>query len=160
MSKKEEKRLPELTIRNAKLMFLNLTGNKSQFNPLGSRTFSVRLDIELGKQLEKEGWNVKPLYARDEMGGRTKDIEGYHLPCAIRYDKFPPKIYLITDSNKTLLGENEIAMIDTADIKNVDLIINPSRYDNKRLQGTGIKAYVKSMYITINEDDLMKEYGY
>lgn len=160
MSKREEKNLGELTIENAELMYMNLSGNKSQFNPLGARGFSVRLSIEQGKQMEEYGWNVKPLYARDEMGGRTKDIEAYHLPCAVRYDKFPPKIYLITDANKTLLGENEISMLDSADIENVDLILNPSRYDNKRLQGTGIKAYVKSMYVKIREDGLMKKYGY
>lgn len=157
---KNQKRLEELTIRNAKLMFLNFTGNKSTYNPLGARQFSVKLDIDLGEQLKKDGWNVKPLYARDEVGGRTKDIEAYHLPCAVRYDKFPPKIYLITNDKQTLLDENSLSLIDTADIKNVDLILNPSTYDNKRLQGTGVKAYVKSMYVTINEDELMKEYGY
>lgn len=161
MNKKQERKLEPMTIKNAKLMFLNLTGNKSQYNPIGARTFSVRLDVELGERLKDDGWNVKPLFVRDqETGQRTKEIEGYHLPCAVRYDKFPPKIYLITESNKTLLGENEISMIDTADIKNVDLILNASRYDSTRLQGTGVKAYVKAMYVTINEDDLMKEYGF
>ena len=58
------------------------------------------------------------------------------------------------------LTEDEISMLDSVEIENVDLIVNPSRYDSKITGKPGIKAYVKSMYVTIVEDDLRKKYGY
>lgn len=155
----QNNKMDERVFEGVQIIFKNFSGQKSQYNPLGARGFSVLIENENeAKELKKEGWNIKGLAEKDETGKKTDKITAWHLPCAIRYDKKPPKIYLITSNGKTLLDEQSIGMIDGSEILNVDLIVNPSRYSGATI-GTGVKAYVKSMYVTIREDALMHKYG-
>ena len=79
------------------------------------------------------------------------------MQVAVSYKNRPPKVVLISSKGQTLLDEDKINMLDWAEIENVDLTINPSRWDvNGR---KGIKAYLRSIYVTIVEDELDQKYS-
>lgn len=143
--------VPNVSIENAQIRFRNFTGEPTKFNKAGGkRTFSVVVDEEFAKHLTEDGWNVKVW----EPEGAEDPI--YHLPVEASYNLYPPKIYMISGNKKTLLTEDTIAALQYAEFSNVDLIIRPYCWE---VQGkSGVKAYVKSMYVTIVEDEFEKKY--
>lgn len=144
----------QLTIRNAQIIFRNFAGKATDYNPAGRRNFSVVIDNEeTANNLMADGWNLKPLKKRDEH-----DEQHWHLPVAVNYGPYPPQITLVCGDNGQLLTEDNVAMIDWADILKVDLTIRPREYNVAGRRG--IKAYLKTMYVTIEQDDLAKDYAH
>lgn len=142
-----------LTIRNAHILFKNFSGKPTQYTSEGRRTFSVLIDDEeFAKTLSNDGWNVKPLRKRD-----PDDPQHYHLPVAVFYGNYPPMVTIVSGNTKTLLDESTVNMIDWAEIKKVDLTIRPRPYEAAGRKG--IKAYLKTMFVTIEEDELAAEYA-
>jgi len=140
-----------LVIEGARIGFRNFAGKEGKFNPAGQRNFCVFLEPEDGANLEKIGWNIKWLDPREEG-----DVETPYLPVAVNYKNIPPNILLISGQGKNRLSEAEVDILDWAEIKNVDIVIKPYNWEvnGKR----GVKAYVKSMYVTIIEDEFAEKY--
>lgn len=142
----------DIMIEDARITFRNFTGMERQFNSEGDRNFSVLLDPVQAKELKDEGWRVKQLRARDE-----EDEGDYHMKVIVNYKKGrPPRVVLVTSRGRTELGADEVGMLDTADIKKVDMILNGWWSD---MAGGGYSAYLKTMFVTINEDALELKYG-
>ena len=162
-----------IVIEGARIGFRNFSGVEGKFNPAGRRNFCVFLDYDLGEELEKDGWNVRWLQPRDEEEDRQP-----YLQVTVSYDNIPPKIVLVTSKNKTVLRaptsdvlaqlsqgiyfadpkatEDTLMCLDYAEIKNVDLTIRPY---NWTVNGkSGVKAYIKSLWVTIVEDDFEDKY--
>jgi hypothetical protein len=55
------------------------------------------------------------------------------------------------------MTEDTVEMLDFVDVANVDLILNP--YEWVVNGKTGVKAYLKKMFITIREDPLELKYA-
>lgn len=141
-----------IIIEGARIGFKNFSGKEGKFNPAGRRNFCVFLDEDLAKTLEEDGWNVRWLQAREE----GEDNQGY-LQVAVNYNNFPPKIILITSNGKSVLDDESVSILDWADIGHIDLIISP--YDWEFNNKKGVKAYVKSMYVVIAEDEFEKKWS-
>jgi hypothetical protein len=140
-----------IVIENARIGFRNFSGNAGKFNPAGRRNFCVFLDPKLGSVLENDGWNVRWLQPRDEADEQTP-----YLQVAVSYENISPKIVLVTKKGKTVLEDDTVNLLDWAEIESVDLIIRPYNWE---VQGkSGVKAYVKSMYVTIVEDEFESKY--
>lgn len=144
-------RIPNLSVENARIIFRNFAGKEGKFNPAGKRSFCLLLDEETAERLSDQGWNVKTLAPRD-----PDDDPQPYVQVAVQFGNYPPNIYLISGDKKTKLDEDTVSILDYAEIENVDLIINPSRWE---MSGkSGIKAYLKTLYVTIVENEFEKKY--
>lgn len=141
-----------LTIENAKIIFRNFSGKKSEFNRDGDRNFAVIIeDPQMAKSLTKDGWNVKQLKQKD-----PDEVPPYYISVAVRYGTRPPKIYLVAGKKPTLMSEENVGTLDFAEIVNVDLTINPYHWEANGKQG--VKAYLNTMYVTIEDDPFRSKY--
>lgn len=141
---------------DVRIIFRNFAGKEGPMNNEGDRNFCVLLTPEMADSLSANGWNVKTTKERELDEGEITGGEPY-LPVKLSYKGRPPRVVIVTSRGRTDLGENEVEMLDYADIRTVDLIVRP--YDWAVLGKTGRKAYVKSLFATLNEDELEQKYA-
>lgn len=141
-----------LLVEGARIIFRNFTGKEGKYNREGDRNFCLLLDEQTAAMLDADGWNVKALRGREEG-----DPDQPYLQVSVGYKNRPPKVVLITSKGRTTLSEEEIELLDWVDIKNVDLIVRP--YSWEVSEKRGIKAYLKSIFVTMDEDELDLKYA-
>lgn len=146
--------MDNIIINNADILFRNFEGKGSRYNAEGNRNFCVIIDDDVAANLMNEGWNIKILKPRDE-----DDTAKYYTQVKVSYayDRFAPKVYLVTRKGKTLLDEDDIAQLDYADIKSVDLEIRPRVWEDDNGK-EHIKAYLKTGYFVLEEDPFAEKY--
>lgn len=150
-------------MEGVRIIFRNFSGKEGQYNREGDRNFGVILPPDVAQAMLEDGWNVKYLKPRED------DEEGVETPwlsVSVNFDKGkPPKIMLITERGRTALDAETVDQLDWADIAvdpqtgspKTDLIVRPYTWE---VSGkSGIKAYLQSMYVTIEEDELERKYS-
>lgn len=138
--------------------YRNFGAKPDYFNPDGGiSSFCVALNegnIEYGHmpfdpaEFEADGWNVKFRKPRHEDEEPTPFIR-----VRVRYGNVPPKVVLVTSKGQTFLDEDTIGQLDYAEIVNADVVIRPYTYSSGK-----VAAYLKTLYVTIAEDDFADKY--
>ncbi len=152
-------KLEPVKMEDVTIVLRNFEGRPSQFNKLGTRNFGVLLDPEVAEAMMADGWNIKHFKPREEdLVEDPNLVPQAWLPVEAAYDKGrPPRVIMLTETDRKNLNEHTVELLDGVDIKTVDLIVNPSFWE---LNGrSGVKAYLQTMYITIEEDDLDRKYA-
>lgn len=139
-------------IEDAQIIFRNFAGREGQYNREGDRNFGVILPDDIAPKMEADGWNVRYLRAREEGEEDTP-----YLPVAVNFNKRPPRVVMLTSKARTTLGEAEVEVLDWASIEKSDLIVRA--YEWTVNGKSGIKAYLQSMFVTIEEDALEQKYS-
>jgi hypothetical protein len=141
-------------LENIELLFPNFSGELKRFNAAGERNFGIKLPHDIAEQMQKDGWTIKFLDAREDEDRPTPFIK-----VKINFkSRRPPRAVLVTSKNKTPLGEKEISLFDSIPIKKVDVNINPYvRTDDDGI--TTVTAYLQSIFVTMEEDELDLKYA-
>ncbi len=147
------KNIDNIAIEDAQIIFRNFAGAESQYNRAGNRNFNVIIDDpDMAQKLIEDGWNIKQLKPRDD-----EEMPKYRLEVSVAFGNFPPNIFMVTKHNKTKLDEESVAALDYAELKTVDLVIRPYQWDVNGKQG--IKAYLKTGYFVVEEDEFAAKYA-
>lgn len=139
-------------VEDAQIIFRNFSGKEGQYNREGDRNFAVILDPAVAKEMAKDGWNVKELAPRGEDDEPTP-----YISVAVNFSNQPPRVVMLTSTSRTNLDEGSVGTLDWVDIRQADLIANAYEWN---VNGkSGIKAYLKTLFVTIEEDDLERKYA-
>lgn len=147
-----------LLIRGANIFYRNFEGRELRYNAKGDRNFCVELDPKTAEMLAADRWNIKTKDPRDEGDEGSPFVQ-----VKVQWSRqHAPQIYLVTTLNgqrhkRTRITEDLVDLLDSVEIANVDLIIRPREWDDNGRPR--IKAYLKSLYITVVEDELEAEYA-
>lgn len=140
---------PTFIVEDTDILFHNFSGKeRPPFNRAGDRNFAVLLDPEAAVGMEKDGFNVKGLEEED------KDP---FISIKINYSIKPPYILLITSTNRRIIKEDDVGILDSLEFSNVHVMCNGSKNPNNT--SGPLVSYLRTMFLTLDEDPLMRKYG-
>ena len=150
---RKKKDLHPIPVSAPTILFRNLSGIEGDYNAAGDRNFCIVLNKDTAEAMVNDGWNIRWLKPQEEGDSPTPYIQ---VKASFKNPRKMPHIVLVTSRGKTVLNEETINLLDWADIEHVDLIINPSEWE---IGGkSGVKGYVKEMYVTVHESEFEKKY--
>lgn len=139
-------------MEDANIVFRNFSGKEGMYNREGDRNFCVILDPEIAVAMKEDDWNIKKL--KDRPDGTEGD---YYVQVSVGFKGRPPRIVLINSQGRVELGQHEVELLDWVDIAQADLIIRPYHWNVNG--NTGVKAYLKTLFIHMNEDYFELKYS-
>ena len=151
----------KITIYNAVIgvkSYRNFSGTVNENNTSGARYFTIFLDPDFAREIEAQGAPVvwKPnKFNNNELRPQMKVHVKYHDRTGRAL--IPPKVVEITSKGQTNLDESTIGTLDSADIQKADMIL--SMYKNKGTIGPENCVALKTLYVTLDEDELEALYS-
>lgn len=147
-----------LNLENVRIGFRNFEGREGNYNNKGDRSFVVFLDEQTARELHAQGWNVKFPKEQPERTDPDQEAREPYLHISVAFNNFPPNVFLISEGKPPVkLYEEDVMMLDWAELLTVDLVIRPYHWSVR--QDSGIKAYLKNGYFTIVTDPYAAKYG-
>lgn len=146
-----------VSLENVRIGFRNFEGREGPYNKAGERSFAVFLDRQTADAMAADGWNVKFPKENGNAVDPDQEPRDAYLQVSVGFDFYPANVILVSNGNPTRLSEEEVLMLDWAEIENVDLVLRPYEWSVNR--NSGIKAYLKSGYFTIVSDPFAAKYG-
>ena len=146
--------IEDIVLENTRIIHRNFEGRPGQFNRAGDMSFSAVIDPSIVDSLRNEGWVVRELPPRDDIEGAESL---YFIPVRVNFDsKRPPEVFIATRNGLVQLDEKTIGTLDHAEIINVDCTLHAHKWENNGK--SGVKAYLRNMYVTVREDVLAQKY--
>lgn len=146
-----------ITIENAKLVYRsNFSGRGPEegerYNADREKYFNVEIPEAMVADLRKQGWNIR----------FTKGTEEYpevpYMVVKVGFAYRPPTIVVVRNGHPRYLAENTVGSLDTLELERLDVVIRPYYWEND--MGSGIKAYLQTLYAFPVMDDLMTKYAH
>lgn len=154
----EYRNIPDVKLEDrpaSELIFRNFSGTPSAYNASGRRSVTLVLEPDLANALAADGWNVKEKETRDG------DIR-YQLQVFVNFanPRKRPRITMVRsgDVKGIAVDEDNIVELDSAEIEKFDIRITPYPWELPT-GAQGIKAFVKSMNVVIEHDDIADKYS-
>jgi hypothetical protein len=142
-------------IEDAEIFWPNFSGKEGPYNRKGEKSFAVYLPEDMAEQMLHDGWNVKYPNNPNREYDEDEAVKPF-IRVAVNYDNYPPRVVMITSKGRINLDNDTVEVLDWVEVSLVDLICRGNPWD---INGkSGIKAYLKTMFITINEDALERKY--
>lgn len=143
-----------VTIQNTELVLKNFSGEKGRyFNTSGNPEFACILPAELAQMMKDDGWNVKQFKPKPEDEGEPD----FFIKVKIGVNGRPPRMVMINSAGRLDIDVDGCQVFDYVRAKNVDLTLSPYEYE---FQGnSGISAYLNSLFVTVEEDELDRKYA-
>lgn len=146
--------IEDLILENTRIIHRNFEGREGKFTRKGDRGFSAVIAPELVDEIRENGWNVKELPAREDVEG-SEPL--YYIPIRVNFDSNrPPKVSLVTRNGLLELDEESVGTLDSAEIISCDMTLHAHRWGDENKGG--VKAYLKNLYVRIQEDPLSVKY--
>lgn len=147
----DKKKISPLKIEGAKIIWKNFSGAAQRYNAEGLRSFHLVIPNDLAEKLIADGWRVRWHDPREVDGEKWASLK-----VAVRFDKYPPRVVLISKGTKVNLDGDSIGILDDAELESVDLVVTASFW--QRPNDSGYKAYLKTMYAVLSPNDLEAKY--
>lgn len=150
----QERVTRNFSVEDAQLIFKNFKGEGGAFNKEGDRNFGLLLPDDLAEELLAEGWNVKYLRPRDD-----EEEPRPWIKVRVKFGMVPPLVWMINDRGKIKLNEDTIDQLDWSRVLHCDVTVRPYNYPEMPGRPAGVSAYLKAMYVTIQEDEFASKYA-
>mgnify|MGYP006988828904 CR=1 FL=1 len=147
--------------RNGTKSWRNFAGDATLRNAAGNRYFTFVPTEDDAREMEAAGWPVRWIQKYGAEDGVVEPIVTVTVKFRTRDGRpmRPPKIVVISGRNQIEYGENEVALLDSAQFEKVDMQISYYEAFNPSTGGQSPKVGLDTMFATLRRDELTEEYA-